>query len=352
MKVDLYFGVDTDKIFGMNRCKLELWKGLNLDKKKIAYKPKNRILNFFDFLTYMPYITFKERRKDAIAHILSQSESHVLNFFKFKKSVVLAYDIIPLTLGYVSYPSLLKSKLAYRGMKKADHIIAISQFTKDELVKHLQIPEDKITVAYIGVNHDKYKPIEHLTSTRNKYNLSKENKYLIYVGNEEPRMNLDTLLKAFKQAKEKIPNLKLIKVGGANFPKMRGKLKEEIKKLQLQDEIIFTGYVPEDDLPLLYNVADIAVYLCNYAGFGLPPAESMACGTPTIGAKASSIVEVIQDGGLMLDPRDPEEISKAIVKILKEPKYSEELSKNGIRQAKKFTWEHFIQTTKEVYKKL
>ena len=237
-------------------------------------------------------------------------------------------------------------------MCKADHIIAISQFTKDEIVKHLKYPKEKITVAHIGVDHNIYKPIKDLKKIREKYNLPKENNYLIYVGNEEPRMNLLTLLKAFKLAQREIPNLKLIKVGKSNYPEMRKKLNRIIKKLNLQKDIIFTNYVPEQDLSYLYNIADISIYLCSYAGFGLPPLESMACGTPTITSNKSSLPEVIGNGGITIDEKDFKKLSKEITKIIKDKKYSKELSKKGIKQSKKFTWKNFVNKNLEIISEL
>ncbi|MBT3324111.1 glycosyltransferase family 4 protein [archaeon] len=350
MKLDLYFGRHTKEIFGMNRCKLELLQGLpkDINKKIISYKPKNRILNFLDFLTYAPLSVIKKRRNNSISYILSQADAHILNFFRFKKSIVLCYDIIPLVLPYGTKFQKLKAKFAYRGMCKADHIIAISQFTKDEIVKHLNYPKERITVAHIGVDHNLYKPIKDLKEIKKKYNLSDKNKYLIYVGNEEPRMNLLTLLKALKLAQKEIPNLKLIKVGKSNYPEMREKLNRYIKKLNLEKDIIFTNYVPEQDMPYLYNIADISIYLCSYAGFGLPPLESMTCGTPTITSNRSSLPEVIGKGGITLDEKDYKELSKEIIKIIKDKKYSEELSKKGIKQSKKFTWENFVNKNLEI----
>jgi glycosyltransferase involved in cell wall biosynthesis len=354
MKVDLYFGKKSNKMFGINRVKLELYKHLPeiIEKKAVYFTPNNRVSNYLDFLTHAPLTVFRKRRKQAIGHILSQSEAHLLNVLRFKKSVVLCYDIIPLVLPYASTASKIKARIAYTGMKRATHIIAISKFTKSELIKHLKIPPNKITVIYIGVDHNLYKPIKNTQEVRIKYNLSEKNSYLIYVGNEEPRMNLKTLLHALKKLKEKHPNLKLIKGGNSNFPRARDRLLKRIKTLGLQDDVIFTGYINEKDLPHLYNIADVCVYLSDYAGFGLPAAEAMACGTPTIGANSGSVPEAIGDGGILVNAKDSTQVAVEIDKILSNESLRNELRKKGIEQSQKFTWESFAKKTVDVYKKL
>tara|TARA_Y100000310_G_C20696429_1_gene826067 strand:- start:4733 stop:5788 length:1056 start_codon:yes stop_codon:yes gene_type:complete len=351
MKVDLYFGKRSSKIFGTNRVKIELYKGLpkEINKKAISYTTKNKYLNYFDFLTLAPLSTLKKKRKKAITHILSQSEAHLLHFFRFKKSVVLCYDIMPLLLPYTSSYARWKAMISYTGMRKANHIIVNAKSVKEEIVKHLKYPSSRITVAPLGVDK-RYKPIKNLKAIREKYNLNKKDKYLIYVGNEEPRMNIDTILKALKLSKNK--NLKLIKVGLDNYPGMREKTLKLVKKLNLEKDIIFTGYVPEEDLPYLYNIADIAIYIPSIAGFGLPPLESMACGTPTIGSNRSCIPEVIEKAGLLVNPRDPESLAENIKLILSNKQLAKDLSKKGQEQAKKFTWEKFIEQTVQVYKNL
>jgi glycosyltransferase involved in cell wall biosynthesis len=354
MKVDLYWGKDSNKMFGMNRCKIELLKGLpdNINKQKITYTPKNRILNYIDLLTYAPLSTIQKRRKGAIAHILSQSEAHILNLFTFKKSVVLCFDIIPYIFNYASKASRIKARFSYKGMCKADHITAISQFTKDEIIKHLKYPAEKITVAYIGVDHDKYKPIKDTQKIKEKYKLNANKQYLFYIGNEEPRMNIETILLAIKELKVKYPNIHFLKVGSPNFPRMREKLQKQIRELGIQDNVSFLGYVPEKDLPLLYNAADINVYMCEYAGFGLPPLEGMACGTPTITTNKSSLTEVAGNGAITLEPKDYKALAQAIEKILEYKEFREDLIQKGIDQAKKFTWVNFVNKHIEVYNKL
>ncbi|MDP3918534.1 MAG: glycosyltransferase family 1 protein [Nanoarchaeota archaeon] len=341
-------------MFGINRCKIELLNRLSsdVDKIKIDYNPKNRILNFLDFLTYAPFSTLKNRRKDAIAHILSHSEAHLLYFLKFKKSVVTCYDITPFLYDYGNPLSRRKVRWSFKAMTKADHIISISQFTKDEIVKYFDYPAENITVATIGVDLDTYKPLTDLEETRKKFNLFQDNKYIIYVGNEEPRMNVDVIVKALKELKEKHPTLKFLKVGEPNMAGARDKLLDQIKTLGLEDDIIFTGYVSEFDMPRLYNLADVSVYICSYTGFGLPPLEGMACGTPTITSNAATLPEIAGEGAITIPPTDHIALTEAIDKLLTNKEFAKELSEKGKLQASKFTWDNWVKTTEEVYKTL
>jgi glycosyltransferase involved in cell wall biosynthesis len=354
MKVDFYWGRDSSKMFGVNRLKIELFKGLpkEINKKKISYNPKNRIINFFDLFTFTPFTTWQKRRKSAITQVLCQSEGHILHFFKFRKSVVLCADIIPILSKYGNTPQRIKAWIAYKGMIKADHITAISQFTKDEIIKHLGYPKEKITVTYIGVDHEKYKPINDVERVRKKYNLDKKKKYIIFVGNEEPRMNIETILRAMTILKEKYPELIFLKGGESNFRGMREKLVKSIKEKGLQSQVRFLGYIPEEDMPSLLNISEVSVYMCSYAGFGLPPLEAMACGTATITTNVSSLKEITGEGAITIGPKDHKELAIQIEKLFEDKKFKENLVKKGIKQSKKFTWKHFVDKHIEVYKSL
>jgi glycosyltransferase involved in cell wall biosynthesis len=354
MQIDLLWGPESKKMFGINRCKVELLNKIEnkVDLKKISYSPKNRILNFLDFLTYTPFNTLIKGRKNAVKHILSHSEAHQLFFLPLKRSVVTCYDITPYLYKYGNPISRLKVIASFYAMKKAKRIITISDFTKREYVKHFGYPEEKITVATIGVNHDKYYPIKDKTKLekiRTKYGLNSANLHIIYVGNEEPRMNIDIMFKGFAIARKQFPNLKFIKGGDSNIPGQREKLIQLAKKLDIEKDIIWTGYITEQDLPILYNLANINLYLVSYAGFGLSALEGMACGTPTISSNVASMPELVGDGGIQIAPKDIDQLASTIIKILSNSKLNKELSRKGVKQAQNFTWENWAEKTIEAY---
>lgn len=125
-----------------------------------------------------------------------------------------------------------------------------------------------------------------------------------------------------------------------------------VKKLKLEDRVVFSGYVAEEDFPAMYSAAELFVYPSLYEGFGFPPLEAMACGTPVISSNTSSIPEVVGDAGISLAPKDEEKWASVIVKVIKDKNLREALSVAGLKQAKKFSWEKTAKETIEVYKEV
>jgi glycosyltransferase involved in cell wall biosynthesis len=170
------------------------------------------------------------------------------------------------------------------------------------------------------------------------------------VGVSHKRKNLNALIEAFQIAKKNknIPH-KLVLTG----PRGWGSIifVEKIKALNLQNEIIFTEAIPDDDLPLIYCAADMLVFPSLYEGFGYPPLEAMSCGTPVIVSNNSSLPEVVGEAGLYVDASDTKDIADKIFQIISSPELAENLRRLGLEQAKKFTVEKMIKKQIEVYEK-
>lgn len=221
-------------------------------------------------------------------------------------------------------------------VKKADHIITGSYFTKQEIIEFLQIPQDKITVIYHGVNHNIYKPYSQnlLQETKAKFDLPK--KFLLFVGSIEPRKNLLTLLKAYNlfstEEKKSVP---FILVGFKGWENKE--IMQEIQKNQ--NYIRYLGFVTDNDLAHIYNLATIFIYPSLYEGFGLPPLEAMACGTPVIVSNVASLPEVCANAALYIDPANPQDIKDKILTLIGDEKLREEFSKKSKAQAALFSWE-------------
>ena len=180
-------------------------------------------------------------------------------------------------------------------------------------------------------------------------NLPEGLKFILYVGSETPRMNLPVLIKAFAKLKKKLKGVKLLKIGDPQSYGARGKLWNLISDLGLQNDIIFLGYVPESELPEWYKSVDILVYPCLYAGFGLPPLESMSCGTPVITSNTTSLPEVVAEAGIMIDPYDSDSLGNKMYEILTNNSLRNNLVEKGIKQAKLFTWDKAAKDTYKVY---
>jgi glycosyltransferase involved in cell wall biosynthesis len=225
-------------------------------------------------------------------------------------------------------------------VKKADHIITGSNFTKQEIIDYMQIPQDKISVIYHGVNHELYKPYpqNELQDTKAKFDLPK--KFLLFVGSIEPRKNLLFLLMAYNLlSREEKDELPLILVGFKGWENKE--IMQEIEKNQ--EYIRYLGFVTDTQLAHIYNLATIFIYPSLYEGFGLPPLEAMACGTPVIVSNVSSLPEVCADAALYIEPMDLQDIKDKILTLLGDEKLREELSKKSKAQAALFSWEKAAQ---------
>jgi len=254
-------------------------------------------------------------------------------------------ETIPLKYKY--YMRLLL-KIA---SQRATCIIVDSHSVKDELMERLKVPEYKIRVVPLGVS-PVYRRIEDqdlIEEIKAKFGISE--RYILQVGNIEPRKNLLRLFKAFHIVKKDLAiPLQLVNVG------KRGWLYEEIfgliERYGLQKDIIFTGYVSEEELVLLYNGAEVLVYPSLYEGFGLPLLEAMRCGTPVITSKISSMPEVVADAAILVDPYNIEEMAEAIERLLTQPALREGLIEAGLARVGLFSWERTAEQTLRIYEEL
>ena len=231
--------------------------------------------------------------------------------------------------------------------RRATKIIVPSEFTKRETIQYLGIREDKIQVIFEAAR-DNLKPLAaaECQPTLEKYQLRQP--YLLYVGTIEPRKNLLTLIRAYDELLRTTthrPQLALCGGKGWLFDEVF-KLVEELK---LTDQVRFTGYVADEDLPALYSAAEAFVYPSLYEGFGLPPLEAMACGTATITSNVSSLPEVVGQAGLTHDPNDWQTLTAHIAKLLGDPTAREHFRRAGIAQAARFSWDRAARETQSVY---
>lgn len=280
-----------------------------------------------------------------IYHVSSQYLSKVAKYRK--PCVVSCMDIFPIILKN-DYPFLLHffTKRVSKYMKKADHIIAISNFTKRKLIEELNIPEGKIDVIYLGADDETFSPLDK-KKARAKLNLPLDQKIILHIGSEEPRKNVPTVINAFNRVQKNIPDSLLIMVGEKT--EMSENL---IKKYNMQKKIIYKNNISREELLQYYNSSDLFVYPSLYEGFGLPILEAMACGIPVIASNTGSLPEVVGDGGIMLDPFDIEAISDNMYEILTNESIRENIIKKGLERAKLFSWKKTAEETLTVYEKV
>jgi len=237
--------------------------------------------------------------------------------------------------------------LDFKGIRKAIRIIAVSQSTKSDLIHYLDIPDERISVVYEGIDHSLFQSVSHRI-----YNCP----YILFVGSEQPRKNFPTLLKAFSQLKSesRFKELKLVKVGkaGGREANFRNQTMGIVESLNLSSEVIFTDFVPEADLPAYYSGAEVFVLPSLYEGFGFPVLEAMACACPAITSNISSLPEVTGKAGIMVDPHDTDGLAQAMRQVLTNSELRDSMIRRGLEQAKRFSWEKAAEQTLEVYNKV
>jgi glycosyltransferase involved in cell wall biosynthesis len=225
-----------------------------------------------------------------------------------------------------------------RLVKKVKHIITVSNYSRERIVKILNVPYEKITVIPLGVNK-KFFSIEsqQMDYIRNKYNLPED--YILTVSAISPRKNINRVIKAWEKINDDY-NIPLVIVGkeGLYFAGSE-------KVIKSSENIIFTGYVPDPDLPFLYACSSVFVYASLYEGFGLPVLEAMAAGTPVVASKNTSLPEVAGDSAIFVDPYDEESIASGIRQIIENSNKRKELIIKGKKRALNFSWEKTAEET-------
>lgn len=275
--------------------------------------------------------------------------SHVVPLWHPRRTVVTVHD-----LGYVEYPQahtrasrLYLHLSTFFSARSARRVIAISEATKRDLVKHYRVPPRKISVIYHG-RDPIFTPVDdvaRMAEVAAKYGVQAP--YCVHVGTLQPRKNLGLLVEAWdilRGSMEQPPQLLLAGKRGWLYDS----LFEMVRARRLTDLIRFADYVERDDLPTLYSGALALTFPSLYEGFGLPPLEAMSCGAPVIASTATSLPEVVGDGGLMLDPHDPHPWAEAVQRLMRDPALQAELRRKGLERAAQFTWERCARQTLQV----
>jgi len=280
--------------------------------------------------------------QDDIVHLPNQDFARYALFVK-NPFIVTVHDLVRSCFSFSRETIIehLLLKVDIRYIKRASHIIATSHNTRDDLIKYLRIPIDRISVIYNGIDHSIFK----------QYNIKRSDKpYILYVGSERPRKNLGRLFEAFAKLKKEFPELKLVKVGACGrSEKYRRDCLEKLDALGITREIIFLERVPQIDLAHYYSSAALLAYPSLYEGFGLPPLEAMACGCPVVTSNTSSLPEVVGKSGIMVNPYDTDSIFQAMRQVLTDNNLRGDMIRKGLKQSKRFSWEKTAEQTLEVY---
>ena len=237
-------------------------------------------------------------------------------------------------------------KLQYRYVKRrADFFLAISEFTKSEMITLLGIPAEKIHVVPCACSETMRRVTDpdRLRRLRETYRLPE--RFVLFVGNNNPRKNLERMLRAFDRAKAQGLPHQLVIAGEQGWKFDR---EAELKELQSREEIHFIGFVPDEDMSALYSAAELFLFPTLYEGFGIPVVEAQRCGTPVVTSGSSSLPEIGGEGALYVDPLDAEDICGGMLKVLGDRTLAEKLVKAGYENAKRFSWQRSAERLNEI----
>ena len=230
------------------------------------------------------------------------------------------------------------------GIRRARAIVAVSAFTKGEIVRRLGIEPGRIFVVLNGVDHEVFRPVDRRPL---------EEPYVVFLGTEQPRKNLATLLRAFARLKRepRFRSLKLVKAGASAdvTSPFRAKTLRVVDALGLRGEVLFTERLERSEFAAYLSGAECLVLPSLYEGFGLPILEAMACGCPVVVSNVTALPEVAADAGFLVDPLDPRAIADAVASILDDVRLREDLRQRGLARAASFSWDRAAEETLRVY---
>jgi glycosyltransferase involved in cell wall biosynthesis len=229
--------------------------------------------------------------------------------------------------------------------KRAAHLFTVSEHAKQEIVTHLGVPADRVTVTYDACDA-RFRPVHAAELAAFRQRVGVPEQFLFYLGTLEPRKNIPRLLEAYARIANEI-NMPLLIGGGKGW--LYEPILAQAERLQLGDRLRFVGYIPQEDQHLWYGAATAFVFPSLYEGFGMPPLEAMACGTAVVTSTASCLPEVVGDAAMKVDPYDVEGLAAALVRVVRDVEWRAELERRGPIQAARFSWHETARRTQAVY---
>lgn len=360
MQVELVAHMPLNSISGIGRYMRELYAHLQDRVPVRVVTPIDPPLTrFLSTLHHFP-LGLRDHQPDSIVHFTQIMGCSQMLWHPVRPAIASVHD-----LGVLVCPEdeLLFNRfdrwvldMQFAGLRRMNHFVVSSDYTSQGLQQLFGIPENRIHKVQLGVNMQHYRPIENAWERiSQQYDLASipDTADLLYVGSELPRKNLGRLLEAVAILKASGYSLRFIKVGGSGGERWRGQFLADVQRLGLEENVVVVGRVPEEALPLFYNIAHISICPSLLeGGFSWPIMEAMACGTAAIASTASHVPEHVQETVLIVEPRELDSIIEAIKRCLDDTSFRERLAKKGNQAIAAFTWEAGVEQMLRVYQEI
>jgi len=307
------------------------------------------------FARYLVYPFQARGRQDSINHIIDHGYGHLLYALEPANTVVTVHDLIPLVRWHGGIAGVSRegrpwlNLFSFYALRRAGHLIAGSESTLNDLIRFCNCAHDQITVVHPGLDSifRPYTSAERLSAARTFGLEDNDAKRIMVIGTQFYK-NLFGALRAVARLRALYDQpIKLVKVGQMGAEETR-----LVRELGLDGVVLNLPNVSRSQLPDIYNLVDCLLFPSHYEGFGWPPLEAMACGTPVVASNAGSLPEVIGDAGIMCEPDNIEALARSIHDLLTVSALSEEFIQRGLLRAKRFTWQETVRKTLDVYERM
>ncbi|MFZ2154423.1 MAG: glycosyltransferase family 1 protein [Candidatus Moraniibacteriota bacterium] len=333
---------DTDN----ERVLANIRKDLNLADKKNAQVVSIKASNKFIWAAWAMPRYFRKNKIDVFHN------EYIVPFFVPKGVWVVTHihDV-----SFKAYPQMILKRdlffldlLIPRSIRRSDKIIAVSQFTKEEIIKYYKVAADKIEVVFNSTNFTEEDLTEDFKkAVQTKYALPEE--YILYIGTLQPRKNIPLLIEAYARIKNKIPNVKLVLAGNRNAHNFDKKIDEVLSKNNLKDEVIFSGFIDTVDKKAVYKMAKVYVFPSFYEGFGIPILEAMSQGTAVLASDIAPHREVGIAADIYFNPNSIDNLSDMLYNICVDKEKRESLIELGLSKSKQFSWQKSAQKMLNIF---
>lgn len=315
---------------------------------KLDNAPQSDKINFWEQIN-IPNII--KNNKIDLYHVPQNGVGLPIN--KNCRFIITLHDVIPYRMPETVSNRYLKifSEYIPKIVPLCDGIITVSNFSKKDIVKSFNFPENKIYVTHLA-SEDIYKPMDKRISryvARKYYSITED--YILYVGGFSPRKNILGLIDSFSKLITSYKKPLFLVIAGKKGESYNI-YKERTEKLNISDKVLFPGFISIEHLPYIYNAANLFVYPSFYEGFGLPPIEAMACGIPVITSNTTSLPEVVGKGALLINPLNKTNLCEAMLEVLSDNNLKNKLISSGIKRSSELSWKKTIKNTINIYNKI